>query len=308
MKYLLFFSVLSLVGCQSLQPKGLTLGIDFVKSPTAKQAADWRKNQTWVQSAPGEWTAVRPVKEGASSASPVLINGNPVDKAKYPAVLRIRSASGSGCTASLVGPQAVLTAAHCAEQGEKISFTTVNGATYTANVTRYEKWPNDDLDLAIAKVSKPVTGITPLTVRTDRFEKKGMNVDLIGYGCVQPGGGGGNDGVLRMGSAKIRSGQAYDLVLDADPSALCYGDSGGPVLFEGKQIGVNSKGNIEDVSYTTRTTLPDAKAWLEATASKLGVAICGVTSNCDGSNPDPEPGPKQFMFENELIKIQGIIK
>lgn len=296
-----------IAACQSMQPKGIGLQIDFTKAPTAKQAAEWRKTKTWVKDGPGKWVMVKEKADG--NESPVLINGNPVDKTKYPAVIRIRSESGSGCTASVVGPQAILTAAHCAKTGEKVTFTTVSGQTYTATMTRYEKWPDDDLDLSVGKVSKVITGVPPLVIRTDRFEKKGMNVDMIGYGCTQPGGNGGNDGVLRMGSGKVRGGQAYDLVLDADPSALCYGDSGGPVLFEGKQIGVNSKGNIEDVSYTTRTTLPDSKAWLESVATKLGVTLCGVNSDCGGgTEPPPPPGPKQFVFENDVVKIQGVVK
>lgn len=298
MRWLALILMLALVGCGSLRPKGIGLDIEFAKSPNAKEAKAYRQRQKYKKVAPGTWRV-------NDSKNPVLINGTPVDKAKYPAVLRIKSADGAGCTASLVGPQAILTAAHCAEQGSTVSFTTHDGRKFSAVMYRYERWPGDDLDLSVGKVNQPVTGIVPLAVRTDRFEKKGMDVTLIGYGCINPGGTGGNDGVLRIGTAKITAGQGYDLALDGNPSALCYGDSGGPVFFEGKQIGVNSKGNIEDKSYTTRTTLPAAVDFLKAAEAKLGVKICGV-SECDGSTPPP--GPKQAVFENEDVKVQIFIK
>lgn len=305
MKYFLLITTvaLAIIGCEGMRPKGINLGIDFTSepSPTSKQASNWRKSQRWRSVGKGKW------KNEAQPNQPVLINGNPVDKAKYPTVVRITSASGAGCTANIVGPSAIITAAHCADTGEKVTFKTYDGRAYSAVMTHYEKYPDDDLDLNIGKVNTPIVGIKPMTIRTDRFEKKDMLVDLIGYGCINPGGGGGNDGILRMGSAKVTAGQGYDLALDASPSALCYGDSGGPVFYQGQQIGVNSKGNIQDKSFTTRTTLPESKAWLEKTASALGLEICGINSKCDGATPPPQ-NPKEFSFENDVVKITGTVK
>lgn len=300
------------MGCAPLglgQPKGIELGlkIDLAKAPSAKEVKAWRKNQPWRKLKTG-WTNKSQATPGTGEKDfPVLINGEPVDKTKFPAVIRLTAEDGAGCTGSLVGPQAILTAAHCSESGKKMTFQTIDGQKYSAVMTRVADWPGRDLDLNVGKVDRVVKGIVPLEIRTDRFEKKDMLVDMIGYGCTNPGGGGGNDGVLRKGSGKITGGQAFDLILDAAPSALCYGDSGGPVLFEGKQIGVNSKGNIEDKSYTTRTTLPEAKAWLEQTAKALGIEIVGISGPVAPPVP-PAPGPKQFFFEDANVKIQGIIK
>lgn len=314
MKLVYFFYILLglLAGC-ALIPKTVDMHWENTSAPTAKQVKAWKKAQKWVKVKDG-WT--NKGEAGKKDERPVLINGTPVDKSKYPAVIRILSDSGAGCTASLIGPQAILTAAHCAERDESVKFQTTSGASYTATCTPFEEWPSKDLDLNICKVSTIVQGITPLTVRTDKFETMGMLVDMIGYGCIQPGGGGGNDGVLRMGSGKVSGSQAFDLVLDASPSALCYGDSGGPVLFQGKQIGVNSKGNIQDKSYTTRTTLPDSKAWLESTAKSLGLLICGVNTDCGGGvippapNPSPAPAPtcEGFKIETKFMTVTGVCK
>lgn len=324
MNFLFWFSVLLGVlalaiapGCAQMglgDPKAIELNaglkIDLAnKAPSAKEAKAWRKNQPWRKVAKGKWTnQAQPTPGTAEKDYPVLINGDPVDKTKFPAVVHLQGEDGAGCTGSIVGPKAMLTAAHCAEPGKKMFFTTVDGVKHTAVMTRVEDWPARDLDLNLGVVTPPVApSIAPLEVRTDRFEKKDMLVDMIGYGCVNPGGGGGNDGVLRKGTGKITGGQGFDLVLDAAPSALCYGDSGGPVLFEGKQIGVNSKGNIQDKSYTTRTTLPEAKDWLEKTSKALGVTIAGISGVTPPVPPTP-PGPKQFFFEDANVKIQGVIK
>lgn len=304
MNYILFALALTLVGCQGFMPKGIYGGIDFASqpSPTSEQAREWRQSQRWRSVGEGAWENV------SESDRPVLINGNPVDKSKHPTVVRITSASGSGCTANIVGKNTIITAAHCADDGEKVTFKTFDGKSYSAIVSIYPGYKKgDDLDLAVGKVTPAITGIKPMTIRTDRFEKKNMIVELIGYGCINPGGGGGNDGILRHGTAKVtgssKNNKERDLSLEAAPSALCYGDSGGPVFFEGKQIGVNSKGNIKDVSWTTRTTMPEAKELLERFGSVLGLEICGVNSACDGSTPPLPPGPKQKVFEDAEMKV-----
>lgn len=307
MRFIPIFGLFSflLLGCQGLQPKGIGLDIQFVKAPTAKEAAAWRKAQKWERKVV-EVVGEREKAGWVNEKNQVLINGEAVDKTLFPAVVRITSASGAGCTAHIVGKRAIITAAHCVKTGEKAMFKTVDGKSYSATFLTFEKYPDTDLDLSLGIINANVA-VKPGTIRTDRFETKGMLVDLMGFGCINPGGGGGNDGVLRAGKAKVAGGQAYDLVLDAAPSALCYGDSGGPVFYEGKQIGVNSKGNIEDKSYTTRTTLPDAKAWLESAAQKLGVEVCGINSQCDGSTPPP-PGPKSHVFENDVMKVTVDLK
>lgn len=263
------------IGCEHL-PGGSSIGIEFQlggKPPTAKEANAWRaRNDT------------------------VLINGEPVDRAKHPAVVRIFVGSSS-CTASVVGKRTILTAAHCGETGDTATFTTVSGKKFQAKLTRAPGYPNEDLDLMLGLSTQDID-VQPVSVKLERFERKGMGVVMIGYGCTKPGGGGGNDGVLRIGKSKVSGGQGYDLVLKSDDgSALCYGDSGGPLFYDdaGKlvQIAVNSKGNIEDTSYCTRTTLPEANAFLKSWNSP----ICGVSADCGAGTPPPQD-PSVFQCES----------
>lgn len=289
MKYLasILTACLVLASCQHLGGAKIGLEIDFTKTPpTFEQAQAWRDANR------------KKIKDQ------VLINGTPVERSKYPAVIRI-SVGGSGCTAAVIGRRTILTAAHCGKTGEMASFTTVSGRKFQAKLQRAPGYPDKDLDIALGVTSQDID-VEPLPVRLDRFEKKGMTVQLIGYGCTKPGGTGGNDGVLRAGYSKVIAGQGYDLVLEdkeGSGAALCYGDSGGPVLHTEDDrmsvIGVNSKGNIEDRSYTTRLTLEEANAFLKSSSAP----ICGI-ADC-GSAP---PQPKAFRFENDHVVIEGKVK
>lgn len=283
---LFLMAAVSMSACQHV-PGGSKIGIELEigggKPPTFEQAEAWRR------------------AHAAELKDRVLINGEPVDKKKYPAVIRIK-VGGSGCTAAVVGKRTILTAAHCGNTGQTAQFTTVTGKTFSAKLQRAPGYPGKDLDIALGFTSVDID-VAPLPVRMDRFEKKGMKIQLIGFGCTIPGGTGGNDGVLRSGFTKVLKGQGYDLVLEdgASGAALCYGDSGGPALYTGEDgklviIGVNSKGNIEDVSYTTRLTLDEAKAFMESN---------GVFAGSGGGEPPPPTDPNPVPLKpGQKVQVQ----
>ena len=163
-------------------------------------------------------------------ASPRLINGRPADPSKFKASVWTRS-----CSATVVGPEVVFIAAHCVEQNKNISFT-AGANQYSASCKiSSDYFGNNTADYALCVTNRKVDGIPYEKVNMDPNRLRvGDEVLLTGYGCVRPGGGGGNDGTYRIGESRISrmpSGSNNDIVTQTG-AALCFGDSGGPALVQ----------------------------------------------------------------------------
>ena len=218
----------------------------------------------------------------------------PAGDPKYDSVLKILT-DGANCSATLVGPKAILTAAHCAKNDATSTFT-VGGKQYSAKMTRSTLYPGVDHDLALGLVSEIVPNVAYEQITAQELKATDAIV-MYGYGCIKAGGGGGNDGILRYGPSTISSFSAKDFVAKKpDGAALCFGDSGGPSFAsDGTQIGVASKGNISDTSYFANLTIPDSKSFLTKWAADNAVDICGVTMDCSG------PAPEKIVVASEKL-------
>lgn len=231
---------------------------------------------------------------------PVLINGEEVPLADWPTVVRIQTGN-AGCTATIVGPKVLVTAAHCGTNGATSAFT-LDGTRYEGKFQRSSLYPNQDHDVAVIILNTAVpkdkvkiyasVGGTPVV---------GAKIWLLGYGCINAGGGGGNDGKLRAGFATITSFSGYDVV-SSSGAALCFGDSGGPGMVDNNKdkpvvMTVNSKGDIRTTNYTTNLAKAESQTFLRKVATDSSLEICGINgtpATCDtGDNPPPPPPPPE---------------
>lgn len=250
--------------------------------------------------------------------NPVLIGGTPADIRDWPASVYARAGNGS-CSSTVIGSRVLLSAGHCMKNGGTVAFS-AGSNQYTATCTHHPEYKNNSTaDWALCLIDKPVTGITFERLATDFKIKVDDKVRLTGYGCTKPGGGGGNDGIFRIGEAIVTAlpfKTNYDVTTKGG-AALCFGDSGGAAYLEygeGRReiFGVNSRGDIKKMSYLPAVASKTMQDFAVSFTEKHNVEICGITKDAkacrDGAVPPPPPLPKyDFEVNSAVACVRGKI-
>lgn len=226
---------------------------------------------------------------------PTLIGGREAREDELPISVFIQN-----CTASVVGPNVILTAGHCRQSGSDVSFI-VGRTRHSGSCTRHPQFNNNTLDndFTLCVVSPRINlrvfaDLSPVNVRN------GDQVTMQGFG---------NDrlGTLQVGTAQIVQIGNQDLVTNSRVK-LGGGDSGGglflgtPNLERGpfQLVGINSRVSRNgNNSFFNRVNLQRSQNFFEDFARDNRVAICGVNDDCRVGNG----GGGDCDAEAELVRF-----
>jgi secreted trypsin-like serine protease len=173
------------------------------------------------------------------------------------------------CSAALVAPQVLVTAAHCASDTisdrVEIRFDThfVAGASTVLPGTLHADplWSpaaKDTHDLAVVVLDDPAP-VAPLALPApallDSASLKGADFTNVGYGFFDRTFV--FDGFRRSSTSSFTSLKPTELRLSQKPGGVCFGDSGGPRLDGSTVVAVTSTGNAnctgQSISYRLDT-------------------------------------------------------
>ena len=245
---------------------------------------------------------------------PTLINGEPVERSDWPEVVRINRS----CTATLVGSNCAITAAHCGDNGERGFLELFDGTDVTFTVIQMPQYidAGASFDLSVLKLDDDVN-VPFASVGLNHSFRNGQQVVLAGYGCTRPDGTGGNDDILRIGPSKVVGESGTDIVSqwrEQDGAALCFGDSGGPMFHSTSKAGsrtliaVNSKGNIRDTNYNMRLDIDEVREFLELSADRHGLEIYGVNARHEDGDGDSVAKNALRELKRELSDVAIKVK
>ena len=161
-------------------------------------------------------------------------------------VLQRHGAAAGFCTGIVVGPRAVLTAAHCVPPGAdlRIHFKDAEGAPVllpVEGVTRHPGYRAEaiakrerSIDLAVVTLDAPLPPrFRPATLSGQASARVGEAFTVAGFG-LQREGEAASSGRLRQGGLSARAPLSDVLLWAEDPTrqgtGACTGDSGGPML------------------------------------------------------------------------------
>jgi Trypsin len=206
-----------------------------------------------------------------------IIGGTVANSSQFKNVGVLKERTFKFCTGTLIAPNWVLTAGHCCEgitpsQLRRFSFE-VGGRNYDWSATYIHPTYNfPDGDIALIKLKKNVTGVTPAVLRTTA-PRVGDTMTIVGFGLTGTGASGttGGAGIKRFGTVRLDGVDQFFVTWNFDSPEVnntAPGDSGGPGFISNQIVSVCSGGSNEDAgwgdeSFNTRTD--PYRTWLTNT-------------------------------------------
>ena len=269
----------------------------------------------------------------SDAIQPRIVNGTPTNLNQYPFMAALFADTAYRCGGSLIAPDIVLTAAHCADfvNVVKIGRRYLEGSSSIggdAEISMYEEFqiietaeqPNYrprtyNKDVALLKLSKASIH-RPIKMNNDpNVPSDGQELVVMGYGETYYGSPVSNTllqtQVYYMTNEQCRA-TAYDdkeitdsMLCAAAPGAdACTGDSGGPLIIAGGSdgdllVGVISFGRgCADPDYPgVYSRVSFNYDWIVSTVCTLSVESCAYLTNCKDASSFVSDGGEEKNCE-----------
>lgn len=206
------------------------------------------------------------VKGSESSARIVSGSTTNISRAKFTVNLRVNGKFI--CGGSLVTPQIVITAAHCVKNISPARITVVGGVTYLSEsgvrrsvekiITPKEYNPRTyHSDIAVLKLSGNMSGNNIATIELCKSNwKLGDSIDVYGWGAMSENNNRESNQLRTVRVPLVTRKKCSDMYKvdgsritqtmfcagDLKGKDACFGDSGGPAVFQNQLCGVVSWG------------------------------------------------------------------
>ena len=280
--------------------------LDATKSVFVSPLSDMRRSEELQKSIFNDplwqenWKAILGGPAPASAgASPRIWGGGPVVPGEFPACVAVGTNSGFCCTGTLIGPNVVVTAAHCVAGGcsSRVYFgdnSNVPSTGVVVAVSRAIAHPGynpgtsaDDIAILILASDAPA-GTKPAPIALSADVDSARFYRAVGFGVTHTGGFGQkwkvDVAVATPACARPSDSATYgchsgkELVAGGNGFDTCNGDSGGPYfLIKGTDILLagatsratrNSANPCGDGGIAVR--VDQYSAWIKATAAMNG--------------------------------------
>jgi hypothetical protein len=229
---------------------------------------------------------------------PLMIGGDPVSAAAFPATLSfVNAKTRAQCTAMLVGPRVILTSAHCIKDDQTYNAEVVVGT----GLQHFARLKCEKNDLAELGMCKPESADS--SFKSDHFEQVSVDepentVYIAGFTKTESGRrlakiAGGTFDVKRP------LGQGVLMMTTGRSAEVEAGDSGAPAFNQcsmpRKIVGVQELKGAGKDALVTRSSHKLPTDQLKAWAKDSG--ICGLTPGLECKQLDPLVCPTGLLRE-----------
>ncbi|MFT3712928.1 MAG: S1 family peptidase [Archangium sp.] len=198
--------------------------------------------------------------ELAASVSQAVFNGTAAPTENQVFLLDIRTNTGSAviCSAVLVTPRVLLTAAHCVDPAfhgaasvtvralnkPDTSNLMLSDTIVVVTIARHPMWnvadSESDYDLAALLLTSAPVNVTPAPMSSNFANPVGSMVKVVGYGRLvenMPS----TSGTRRSSTLSVTAATPLHIQFGDSMNGLCVGDSGGPSFSGAEVVGIHSR-------------------------------------------------------------------